>query len=364
MTLPQAPAPDPSADLRHRLAPGAGSGVLVVVYSQVRVPDGKFGLERLFSATRHACLFLNDVRNGWYRGQERTIDALIDQAEVEIKPQRIIHYGASMGGFAALVTGLRRSDGAIHAFGPELELGRPGSQSAAYGQTHPGTSPEALALEPALDALRRPLAHAAHLYFGHLDPVDSAGVARVLAQGLNGRLFDLASCHASHDHLYTLNVIRKITRTFDRDPEDELVARSLIRPLPRAFHEGFAAAGEAFAAGEGLVSARFDALAALAPGHVGLLRLRAEAAARAGDLPLAIDLMQAAEARIDQDPALHGLPKRWRKELPLARAGWLLSLGKADAALAMLADCQDKFGPDERIDALRIAADKNADERL
>lgn len=357
MTLQQSPAPDPSAHLRHRLAPGARSGVLVVVYSQVRVPDGKFGLERMFSATRHACLFLNDVRNGWYLGQERAIDALIDQAKAEIKPQRVIHYGASMGGYAALVTGLRRRDGAIHAFGPELELGRPGSQSALYGLPHPGTPAEALALDPALDGLRRELAHSVHLYFGHLDPVDSAGVARVLAQGLGGRLFDLASCHASHDHLYTLNVIRKITRTFDRDPEDELAARGLIRPLPRAFHEGFAAAGEAFAAGEPLASDQFDALAPLAPGHVGLLRLRAEAVARTGDLALAVDLMQAAEAAIAQDPALHGLPKRWRKDLPLARASWLVALGRKNAALALLTDCRETFGPDERIDALRMAAE-------
>lgn len=357
MTLPQTPAFDPSAHLRHRLVPGAGSGVLVVVYSQVRVPDGKFGLERMFSATRHACLFLNDVRKGWYLGQERAIDALIDQAKAEIKPQHVIHYGASMGGYAALVTGLRRGDGAIHAFGPELELGRPGSQSALYGQPHPGTPPVSLALDPALYGLRQPLAHAVHLYFGHLDPVDSAGVARVLAQGLGGRLFDLASCHASHDHLYTLNIIRKITRTFDRDPEGELAARGLIRPLPRAFHEGFAAVGEAFAAGERLPTAQLDALAPLAPGHVGLLRLRAEAAARAGDLALAVDLMQATEAAIEQDSALHGLPKRWRKDLPLARAGWLLALGRTDAALALLADCRETFGPDERIDSLRAAAE-------
>ncbi|WP_106752736.1 hypothetical protein [Pannonibacter carbonis] len=357
MTLPQTPAPDPSAHLRHRLAPGAGSGLLVVVYSQVRVPDGKFGLERMFSATRHACLFLNDTRNGWYLGQEVAIDAAIEAAIASVRPARILHYGASMGGYAALVTGLRRGDGAIHAFGPELELGRPGSQSALYGLPHPGTPAEALALDPALDGLRRELAHPVHLYFGHLDPVDSAGVARVLAQGLGGRLFDLASCHASHDHLYTLNVIRKITRTFDRDPDEELTARGLIRPLPRAFHEGFAAAGEAFAAGERLTPEQLDALAAFAPGHVGLLRLRAEAAARVGDLALAVDLMQAAEAAIAQDPALHGLPKRWRKDLPLARASWLLALGQIDAALALLANCRETFGPDERIDALWMAAE-------
>ena len=357
MTLTDKPGEDAASCLRHRLAPGAGSGLLVVVYSQVRVPDGKFGLERMFSATRHACLFLNDTRNGWYLGQEAAIDAAIEAAIASVQPARILHYGASMGGYAALVTGLRRRDGAIHAFGPELELGRPGSQSALYGLPHPGTPAEALALDPALDGLRRELAHPVHLYFGHLDPVDSAGVARVLAQGLGSRLFDLASCHASHDHLYTLNVIRKITRTFDRDPEDELVARGLIRPLPRAFHAGFAAAGEAFAAGERLTPEQLDALAALAPGHAGLLRLRAEAVAGTGDLALAVDLMQAAEAAIARDPALHGLPKRWRKDLPLARAGWMLALGQTDAAVALLADCRETFGPDERIDTLRAAAE-------
>ena len=100
----------PEASLRQRFVSGpqsGGSGILAVVYSQVRVPEGRFGLERLFTDTRHACLFLNDLRWCWYEGQTEAIDAAIDAAVAAAKPSRIIHYGSSMGGHAALAAGLR-----------------------------------------------------------------------------------------------------------------------------------------------------------------------------------------------------------------------------------------------------------------
>ncbi len=92
------------------------------VFSQIRIPAGKFGLERLFAKTRHSCVFLNDTQSQWYLSAEQSIDCAIDDAIAQKNPERVICYGASMGAYGALVTGLRRQDGEIFAFSPELEL--------------------------------------------------------------------------------------------------------------------------------------------------------------------------------------------------------------------------------------------------
>ena len=335
----------PEASLRQRFVSGpqsGGSGILTVVYSQVRVPEGRFGLERLFMDTRHACLFLNDLRWRWYEGQTEAIDAAIDAAVAEAKPSRIIHYGSSMGGHAALAAGLRRGDGEVHSFGPELEPGRPGTQSADYGLASPGTPAEALALAPEFARLETPPAHPLHLYFGHFDAADAAGAARVLSRKTKSpamagiRLHELASCHASHDHLYALNVIRKIIRTFERDPAAELAARDLLQPLPPTFHAGFAQAAELLAQGIVPDEAELLQLSGLAPNHIGLLRLRADAAAACGNLESALALMTEAEAQIASHPSLSALPKRWRKDLTLARIRWMADLGRQAAAADLL----------------------------
>ena len=369
---PHTPVQDPpEASLRQRFVSGpqsGGSGILVIVYSQVRVPEGRFGLERLFMDTRHACLFLNDLRWRWYEGQTAAIDAAIDAAVAEAKPSRIIHYGSSMGGHAALAAGLRRGDGEVHSFGPELEPGRPGTQSADYGLASPGTPAEALALAPEFARLETPPAHPLHLYFGHFDAADAAGAARVLSRkaevpAMAGiHVHELASCHASHDHLYALNVIRKIIRTFERDPAAELAARDLLQPLPPAFHAGFSQAAELLA--QGVVPEESDLLhlAGLAPDHIGLLRLRADAAAARTDLESALALMTQAEAQIAGHPGLAALPKRWRKDLTLARIRWMADLGRQEAAADLLRSLAVQMPHDAKVLALAGALGINLPE--
>ncbi|SUA99126.1 Uncharacterised protein [Pannonibacter phragmitetus] len=361
--MPQ-PIPEkdpPEASLRQRFVSGpqcGGSGILAVVYSQVRVPEGRFGLERLFMDTRHTCLFLNDLRWRWYEGQTEAVDAAIDAAIAQAKPSRIIHYGSSMGGHAALAAGLRRGDGEVHSFGPELEPGRPGTQSADYGLPHPGTAAQALTLAPEFAKLETPPAHPLHFYFGHFDAADAAGAARVLSRkepvpGMAGiHVHELASCHASHDHLYALNVIRKIIRTFERDPAAELAARDLLRPLPPAFYAGFSQAAELLAQGAVPEEADLLHLAGLAPDHIGLLRLRANAAAARADLESALALMTQAEAQIASHPGLAALPKRWRKDLTLARIRWMADLGRQAAAAELLRSLGVQMPHDAKVLAL------------
>lgn len=324
------------AQLLSRFHPGT-SGVLVIVYSQVRVPAGKFGLERLFARTRHSCLFLNDAASSWYLGQEHAIDQAVDEAISLSKPSRIIHYGSSMGGYGALSTGLRRKDGTIHAYGTELRPGRPGYQSTANGVS---------SQDPRLfDFAGKDTPFPLHLYFGCLDPVDAANAAFAADVLPQACLHLLASCHASHDHLYSLNIIRRITSTFERDPDKELASKNLLSADSLADLGQFGALAEAMTEGREVSPQQIERLSAL-PRNPGMLRLLGEAHWRAHASDAALETLERAERLIDKDAVLKTLPKRWRKELPLKRTHWLIALGREDEARVLLKHCAEIFPVD------------------
>ncbi|WP_417688681.1 hypothetical protein [Roseibium sp.] len=327
--------------LRHKTKHG-DDGILVVVFSQVRVPAGKFGLERLFAGTRHNCLFLNDTGNQWYVGLDEEIDAVIDEAVSQVQPTRIIHYGSSMGGYGALLTGLRRRDGEIHAFGPELRPGRPGYQSTDYGvpscvhDIHPSG---------------QQFPHHLHLYFGCFDPVDAAGAAETAQLFPEADLHLVKSSHASHDHLYSLNIIRKIIRTFDRDPGAELVARGLKADISEETLKQFAALGERLAAGDAVDPNLVRRLPGY-DGNPGMIRLAAEAEANVLRLDRAFTTALQAEQLIENDPVLSTLPKRWRKEFPLKRVRWLIAQGQSEGAHQLLLETCRRFPVDDAMKEL------------
>lgn len=316
------------------------SKLLIVVFSQVRVPAGKFGLERLFAKTRHNCLFLNDTGCEWYLGLEHAIDAAISAAIGAVSPERMIYYGSSMGGYGALLTGLRRQDGDIHAFGPELRLGQPGYQSTAYGID----ADDQRLVD--FKSLAETYSHELNLYFGCFDAVDAAGAST--AKGLlpKARRHLLRSTHANHDHLYSLNIIRRLIRTFERDPARELASKQLNCDISANDLRAFGDLGEAFASGAMVDPADIAKLDAFQV-NPGLVRLAAEAHARAGDLDKALETMKKAEALVESDPVLQGLPKRWRKQLPLQRVNWLFKAGQTEVARQLLTETLERFPADE-----------------
>ncbi|MBD8891863.1 hypothetical protein [Roseibium litorale] len=328
--------PDRNAQLLSRFQPGT-SGSLAVVYSQVRVPAGKFGLERLFARTRHSCLFLNDTGSYWYLGQERAIDKAIEAALSQAQPSRIIHYGSSMGGYGALTSGLRRKDGTIHAFGTELCPGRPGYQSTCNGVK---------AHDPRLfDFAGQETPFPVHLYFGCLDPVDAANAGFAAALLPDANLHLLVSSHASHDHLYSLNLIRRIINTFDRAPAAELASKHLLSSDSIAELSAFGALAEAIAEGRDVKPHRIQELPALSR-NPGMLRLLAASLWHHQERDIALETLRQAEQLIEADAVLKTLPKRWRKELPLQRTAWLIELGRTEEARALLKHCADSFPVD------------------
>ncbi|MBH0239460.1 hypothetical protein [Methylobrevis albus] len=312
---------------------GRGSGTLAVVFSQVRVPAGKFGLSRLFARTQHHGLFLNDLSGGWYRDQAAAIDAAIDAAAARLAPvlgaaPRTVYYGSSMGAQGALATALRRGDGAAIVFGPDLVVGAPGSQSGRAG-LHPGAGdPDLLA---ALDAWSGP---PLDLVFGLFDPADGATAARIagLRPSPTRRLVPVASTHEVHDHLFSLNVVRRAIAGFSRPIADEVAAKGLLVPAPD--WAALARLGEIAAAvhagGAWPAPAAIDALGLGV--HPGAALLAAEGAAAAGRPGAGADRLAATLAAIAADPALATLPKRAVKPLARRMIDLLLAAGRSDEA--------------------------------
>ncbi|WP_417694775.1 hypothetical protein [Roseibium sp.] len=332
------------------------SGILVVVFSQVRIPVGKFGLERLFGRTRHSCLFLNDAQGTWYVGLDAEIDQAIDEAIRLFAPDRIVFYGSSMGGYAALRTGLRRKDGTVHAYGTELRLGQPGSRSLEAGVT-PQTSLEVsgrfagagidLPVPDKGSAPTLPF----HLYWGCLDPVDAGNAALAQKHLPFAQIHLLSSSHSSHDHLFSLNLIRRIIMTFERDPAHELTSKGILRQDGRADLAGFGALFVAFTNSEPLTAEAVTSLAGFDE-NPGMQRLAAEVLARDGQLEEAVAMLERAEAQVTADPVLVTVPKRWRKQLPFRRATWLAASGRTAEARELLLASSEIFAIDPSMNAL------------
>ncbi len=320
-----------------------GSGLLVVVFSQVRVPAGKFGLSRLFARTAHHALFVNDRAGGWYRGCEAAIDAAVDAAVAETRPARIVYYGSSMGGFGALAAATRRDDGPAVAFVPDLAIGEPGSRSAEAGLV-PQQGEVGLA-----DLLARPARRRHTVVFGLYDPYDAGTAAAVhgLGAASSADLVAVASGHEVHDHLYSVNVVRRVIATFARPLAAELRQKGLLVEAP-----DWPALGElgrlarAFASGEAVDPRAVDRLGL--SGNPGAARLAAEAALRAGEQDDALARLAALDARLHADTVFATLPKRAKKAPALRLLALLRQAGRSTEAAALAARLTAIYGADER----------------
>lgn len=318
------------------------SDTLVVVFSQVRVPAGKFGLERLFAGTTHSLLLINEPVNDWYRVRATAIDALIGVAASEAKATRLIFYGSSMGAFGAAATAARYPEAELYAFAPDFRIGEPGSQSAVAGlsaQRHEADLGALLAMSRQATA---------HVIVPLFDPYDAGVGARLAALSLPDQvtLVPLRSSHEVHDHLYSLNIIRKVVATFRRSLADEAAARGLlVGPADWPAHARFAAARATFDAGADLDP---DALLGLLPEtNPGLTLLAAEAAERTGDIGRAAALLGELDGAITSDIVLSGLAKRYLKEVPRRRIRLLDEMGDVTASRRVAGEAAARFPTDE-----------------
>ena len=331
--------------LEYRFRPG--SDTLVVVFSQVRVPAGKFGLERLFAGTTHSLLLFNEPINNWYRGREAVIDRLIGEAALAAKASRRVFYGSSMGAFGAAAAAARQPEAELYAFAPDFRIGEPGSQSAMSGLVARSGEADLSGL------LGSPRRGAARIIVPLYDPYDAGVGARLanrrLPDGLT--LVPLRSSHEVHDHLYSLNIIRKVVATFRRDIGVEAAARGLlVQSVDWPAYARLAAARAAFDAG-----ANIDPEVLLRPLpdiNPGLMLFAAEVIERAGDIRRAEALLAELDAAIASDMILSGLAKRYLKEVPRRRIRLLKEAGEVAASRRVAAEAAARFPTDEGFAAL------------
>jgi hypothetical protein len=101
---------------------------LIVVFSPINIPKGKFGFSRFFEEEKRSVLFFN-CENTWYVDCIEEMKEVIDSVLNRLKPSSVVFYGASMGGYAAMRIGGLYPKYPTFLFGPELELYIPGSLS-------------------------------------------------------------------------------------------------------------------------------------------------------------------------------------------------------------------------------------------
>ncbi|WP_181708209.1 hypothetical protein [Chthonobacter rhizosphaerae] len=326
--------------LAARAVAGRGSDVLAVVFSQVRVPRGRYGLSRLFARTAHPCLFLNQPEAIWYRGAEDAVDAAIREAAGRSGAARVVLYGSSMGAFGALAAAARWPGAEAIVYAPDGRIGEAGSQSAAAGLPPRSGEPS---LEDLLATRAR---EATTVITGLFDPYDAGVASRLapLAEDGRVRLLPVLSGHEVHDHLYALNVVRRIISTFRRDPGAEIAARGLAARLDPGRHGRFAALAAALRSSD---PPHPDAVRALAmPDNPGVALLEASALEARGDLDGAERRLADVDGVIGRSPILSTLPKRYRKIVPRRRIDLLDRLGRRAEADALAREAAARFSED------------------
>jgi hypothetical protein len=164
------------------------------------------------------------------------------------------------------------------------------------------------------------------------------------------RLVPLASSHELHDHLYSLNVIRRVIAGFSRDLEAEAASKGLAVAVPDwERYRRFAALAAALRRGDPVDPAAVRELGL--PDNPGTAWLEAEALAAAGDATGAERRLAGLDGAVRSSPVLSSLTKRYLKEIPRRRIALLDALGRHDAALAVAARAAADYPTDEEFAA-------------
>ncbi|MEM1416460.1 MAG: hypothetical protein AAGH15_16235 [Myxococcota bacterium] len=114
--------------------PGSADDSLLLVFSNIQVPAGRFAGRRALAQHPGAVLYLNCPDNAWFlqgipglgHDLASTAEAL-RQLVAELAPSRLVAFGDSMGGSGALVFGDALGADVVVALSPELELTQAGS---------------------------------------------------------------------------------------------------------------------------------------------------------------------------------------------------------------------------------------------
>jgi hypothetical protein len=139
----------------------------------------------------------------------------------------------------------------------------------------------------------------------------------------------VASGHEVHDHLYTVNVVRRIIGGFTRDAAAAVAERGLLHPpVAPATLASFARLDAALRSGEPVEPEAVRALGLV--GNPGAALLEAAAREATGDLDGAATVLGDLARTIAASTTLSTLPKRMLKRVPLRRMAVLAALGRLE----------------------------------
>jgi Flp pilus assembly protein TadD len=122
----------------YRLEVQDGRDTLVLVFSHLEEPVGRFSLHRTVSHLDANCLLMNTPQRSYYAlgvpGLGNTVGetvASLRRIVAALQPRAVVTIGISMGGYAALLFGALLPADRILALSPETLLMLPGSRSRA-----------------------------------------------------------------------------------------------------------------------------------------------------------------------------------------------------------------------------------------
>lgn len=107
------------------------SDTVLIIFSHIGYPAGKFAMSNALASIPATKIFVNCRDSAWYQQGVEGISSSIDEtvsvlAELlkEINPARVFTTGMSMGGYAALLFGLKLNCDAVLAFTAEVAIGQ------------------------------------------------------------------------------------------------------------------------------------------------------------------------------------------------------------------------------------------------
>ena len=107
-----------------------GTDELILIFSHLNYPAGKFAMSNAMAGETASKLYINCSENSWYQVgipgyTENISDTIKFLKEIisEINPSKTISFGMSMGGYAAILFGIKLKLDYILAFTSELTLG-------------------------------------------------------------------------------------------------------------------------------------------------------------------------------------------------------------------------------------------------
>ncbi len=154
-----------------RLQLRAERDVLLLVFSHLEEPVGRFSLQQTVTKIDASSVLMNTVPRSYYAegvpglgdGADATAAGLRRIIEA-VQPRAVVTLGISMGGYAALLFGALLQADRVLAFSPETRLMLPGSRSSFALRRR--TLPEHLDVAPLLQAAPRTKVA---LYFGEAE---------------------------------------------------------------------------------------------------------------------------------------------------------------------------------------------------